>query len=236
MKKKLIFTLLLVFLIVFSIHAQDREVILREDFNNLENWKPLYFPKIKEHTLYYVVKKENESFLKAESNSSASALVYKKEFNAYKYPRVRWRWKISNIYKKGNALEKSGDDYPARIYIMFKYDHGKASFIKKIKYSLAKTLYGEYPPHSTINYIWANRQHKKNIITNTYAKETKMIILQAGSEKAGKWMEQEVNIIEDYRKAFGSEPPAIASIAVMNDSDNTKEGSVLCIDYIEVGK
>ncbi|MEF9425755.1 MAG: DUF3047 domain-containing protein [Candidatus Mariimomonas ferrooxydans] len=236
MKKKLIFTLLLVFLIAFSVHAKDREVLLREDFNNLENWKPLYFHKIKEHTLYYVVKKENESFLKAKSNSSASALVYKKEFNAYKYPKVRWRWKISNIYKKGNALEKSGDDYPARIYITFKYDSGKAPFGKKIKYSLVKALYGEYPPHSTINYIWANRQHKKNIITNTYAKETKMIILQAGAEKAGKWMEQEVNIIEDYRKAFGSEPPATASIAVMNDSDNTKEGSVLCIDYIEVGK
>ena len=37
-----------------------------------------------------------------------------------------------------------------------------------------------------------------------------MIILQAGSEKAGKWHEEDINILEDYRKAFGTDPPPVA--------------------------
>jgi hypothetical protein len=33
-----------------------------------------------------------------------------------------------------------------------------------------------------------------------------MIILQAGEENVGKWMVQEINIIDDYHKAFGERP------------------------------
>ena len=63
-----------------------------------------------------------------------------------------------------------------------------------------------------------------------------MIILEAGTEKVGQWVEEEVDIIEDYRKAFGTLPPQTASIAVMNDSDNTGERSISYVDYIEVYK
>ena len=215
-------------------YSNDKNVFFHEDFNDLSNWRPLYFPKVKEHTVYSVVKEKDRNYLKAESNASASGISLKKEFNVYEYPKVRWMWKISNVYKKGNAWKKSGDDYPLRIYFTFKYNPEKASFVQRIKYGLAKKIYGEYPPHSGLNYIWANRQYDESIFTSTYAKEERMVILQSGLNNSGKWMEQEVNIIEDYRKAFGFDPPHVASIVIMNDSDDTGESSVSYIDYIEV--
>jgi hypothetical protein len=213
--------------------AEGDDIFLREDFNDLKEWDPLHFDKIEEHTVYTIVEDEGV-YLKAESNASASGIVYKREFNVFKHPKVRWRWKVSNVYQNGNALQKSGDDYPLRIYIIFKYDPGTASFGQKVKYGLAKKLYGKYPPHSSLNYIWANRRHEDQVIENTYASEAMMIPLQYGGENAGKWVEQEVNVFEDYRKAFGEDPPEAASLAVMNDSDNTKESSVSYVDYIEV--
>ncbi len=227
-------SLLVVFYSVLAVNSEEVTIMFREDFNDLENWRPLYFPKIKEHTDYSIVKEGEEAYLKAESNASASGIIYKKEFDVYEYPKVRWRWKISNVYEKGDAGNKSGDDYPVRIYIVFKYDPENASFGQRIKYSLAKIIYGEYPPHSSLNYIWANRRHKESFITNPYADEAKMIILQTGAENAGKWKEEEVDIKEDYRKAFGALPPSTASLAIMNDSDDTGESSVSFIDYIEV--
>jgi hypothetical protein len=231
-----IITLISVITTILPCFAQDSTIFLREDFNDMENWKPLYFPKIKEHSTYSIEKKENGSFLKTESNASASAIVYKKEFNAYEYPRIRWRWKISNVYKKGDAREKTGDDYPIRVYIIFKYNPATASFGKKIKYGLAKKFYGEYPPDSSLNYIWANREHTANVITSSYTDEQKMIILQTGSQNINKWQQEEVNVVKHYKDSFGADPPAIASIAIMNDSDNTGESSVSYIDYIEVFK
>ena len=81
-------------LAVSSSHSQDAAILFREDFNNLKNWRPLYFPKISRHSTYTIETNGSESFLKAESNASASALVYKEDFNVYDYPRARWRWKI----------------------------------------------------------------------------------------------------------------------------------------------
>ncbi len=172
--------------------------------------------------------------LETVSNSSASGLISRDEFNVYEHPNAKWRWRISNVYKKGNAKEKSGDDYPIRIYFVFKYDPDKASFMQRAKYGLYKKLHGEYPPHSSINYIWANRQQSERIITNSYSDETMMIILQAGNEKAGRWQDEEVNIIDDYRSAFGEDPPPVARIVIMNDSDNTGESSTSHVDHIDI--
>jgi hypothetical protein len=221
---------------IIQVFAQEREVFLREDFDDIEDWKPLHFQNIKEHTEYSVVKEGDKAYLKADSNASASGIVFKIEFSAFEYSKVRWRWKVSNVFEKGNAKEKGGDDYPLRVYIIFKYNPEKASLGQKIKYGLARKIYGEYPPHSTLNYIWANRRHREHILTNKYADESKMIILQSGPDITGKWIEQEINIIEDYHRAFGSDPPETASLAIMSDSDNTKESAVSYIDFIEVYK
>ncbi|UCE72617.1 MAG: DUF3047 domain-containing protein [Nitrospiraceae bacterium] len=217
-----------------NFRAEGREVLLREDFVDLENWEPLHFPKITEHSEYSIEKEGGNSHLKAISDASASAIVMKYEFNVFQFSRIRWRWKISNVFSKGDASKKSGDDYPLRVYVIFNYDPDNAAFGKKIKFELAKKIYGEYPFDSCLSYIWANRQHDERIVSNVFASESKLIILQEGNTNAGVWLDQEINIIEDYHRAFGKDPPAVGRLAIMSDSDNTKESAVSFIDYIEV--
>ena len=40
--------------------------------------------------------------------------------------------------------------------------------------------------------------------------------------------------LEDYRRAFGEDPPAEASLAIMNDSDDTGQSAVSFVEFIEV--
>jgi hypothetical protein len=225
--------------IFFSILAvsnalADDSIFLREDFRSLDNWKPLYFPKIKVYTKYSVETERSSHYLKAESNASASALVNMQEINIYKYPKVRWRWRISNVYEKAVPGTKGGDDYPIRIYILFKYDPGRLGFLEKIKYNAAKVLYGEYPPDSTLNYVWASSNQTPHIMPSPYTDRARLIVLEKGPSKTGTWVDESVNILEDYRKAFGADPPSTASVAIMNDSDNTGEKSVSYVSFIEV--
>ena len=227
---------LAVIFVAMTGYCQDREVLFREDFNSLNRWKPVYFPKIEKHSSYTVESDRHGSSLKAESQASASGIVYKDAFNVYQYPKVQWRWKVRNVYKKGSAKSKSGDDYPIRVYVVFKYDPERVGFLDRIKYEAAKLIYGEHPPDSSLNYIWANREHKEEIITSPYTERSKMIPLQTGSKNLDRWQIEQVNVVEDYKRAFGTDPPPVASIAIMNDSDNTGEGSVAYIDYIEVYK
>ncbi|MBC8323953.1 MAG: DUF3047 domain-containing protein [Candidatus Marinimicrobia bacterium] len=213
------------------------QTILRDDFEKLNNWKPLTFEKIEKHTQYSIDKgNPHGSYLKAESSGSASGLIWEKSFNVNESPLLRWKWKVSNIYSKGNAKEKSGDDYPVRIYVMFEYDPETAGFWESALYESAKLFYGEYPPHSSLNYIWANKDYEENIIPNPFTDKAQMILLQKGKSNVGKWMIEEVNILEDYKKAFGENPPKKASLAIMSDSDNTGESATAWIDFIEIKK
>jgi len=217
-----------------TLAAAQEAVFLREEFANLDQWRPLSFPKIKEHTEYTIEEQAHESVLRTESHASASAIVYRKLFNVYDYPKLRWKWKVMNVYEKGNTRTKEGDDYPLRIYVLFEYDPDKAGFYDTIKYGLAKIFYGEYPPHSALNYIWANRDDETGVITSTYASNSKMIVLQKGKKNLSRWIVEERNILDDYRKAFEADPPAMATLGIMNDSDNTKESSVSYVGFIEV--
>jgi hypothetical protein len=61
------------------------------------------------------------------------------------------------------------------------------------------------------------------------AGNTQVRVLRSGAQ-AGQWVDERVNLREDYRKYFGgSEVPKPAGIAVLTDSDDT--GSSAQGDY-----
>ena len=190
-----------------------------------ENWKPLTFKKIERHTLYQVVDGSGISVIKAESRASASGLIRKVSIDPRKLPHISWRWKVSSVYSKGDASRKSGDDYPARIYITFAYDPDRAGFFEKAKYKAARLLYGETPPLAAITYIWASRAPIDSIVESAYTNRSKMIVLQSGAERINRWVTEKRNVYADYKKAFGKEPPMISGVAIMTDSDNTGESA-----------
>lgn len=214
--------------------SAEREVFISEGFESLEGWEPVHFRRIKEHSEYGIETVGPESFLVAASNSSASGIAHRETFNVYKYPMVRWRWRISGVYEKGDSSSREGDDYPIRVYVMFQYDPDRASFGERIRYGIARRLYGQYPPARSLNYIWANREHSRRVLPSPYTEKSRMVVIESGPGLAGRWVEEEVNVLEDFREAFGGEPPETARLAVMNDSDNTGESSVSYMDYIEV--
>ncbi len=226
--------ILLISIIANPAAAGGNEIFFREDFNTLTNWKALNFVSINRHTKYSIIINGSESYLKSESDASASGLIFTKKYNVYEYPMAKWRWKVSNVYEKGDVTNRAGDDYPARIMFMFKYDPEGSSIGKRLKYEIVKGIYGFYPPQTTLIYVWANKKNERGIFTSTYAPEEKIVIMEQGPEKTGKWIEEEVNVLEDYRRAFGTDPPSEAGIAVMNDSDDTGEKAVSFFDYIEI--
>lgn len=226
--------MLAVLLVAFPVRAGEETVLFREDFRNLENWRPLLFPKIPKHSVYTVETEGDQHFLRAESDASASGLIYKKEFNIYDYPHIRWRWKVDRVYRKGDIHTKAGDDYPIRVYVVFKYDPERAGLLDKLTYESAKLFYGEYPPHSSMNYVWASKSYPERFLTSPYTERAKMVLLEQGGEKAGTWVVEDVNVVEDYQRAFGTKPPTTASLAIMSDSDNTGESAVSYVEFIEV--
>ena len=189
-------------------------------------WKPLTFDNIATHTQYELVSDGSTVVVQATSTRSASGLTREISIDPKTYPIVEWRWKISNVYEKGDVSTQSGDDYPARLYITFEYDGEKVGFFEKIQFEALRLIYGQYPPIGAINYIWAHTSPTGTHLPNSYTARTHMFVIQSGSDKVNQWVTEKHNVYEDYKKAFGEEPPRISGVAIMTDTDNTQESAV----------
>jgi len=228
-------TLLICFLTSPSrIYAQSPTVIEVGKFSSATvgdtlppDWKPLTFKKIEKHTTYTLVKDDDTVVIKAVAEASASGLTREIKINPKEYPIIQWRWKVTNILKKGDVHRKDGDDYPARIYITFEYDASKLGFLEKAKYQMVTLLYGEYPPLAAINYIWESKALIGTMVPNPYTDRVMMFVVESGSAKLNQWVNEERNVYEDYKKAFGEEPPMISGVAIMTDTDNTGESATV---------
>ncbi len=189
-----------------------------------DGWKPLTFKKVDRHTSYELVKDENIVVIKARSESSASGLIKEVKFDPKEYPIVRWRWKVMNLIQNSDVRRKAGDDYPARLYITFEYDPDKVGFTKKLKFKAGQAIFGHLPI-GALNYIWDGKAPKGIMVDNAFTDFAKMIVVRSGSADVGRWVEEERNVYEDYKKAFNEEPPMINGVAIMSDTDNTREAA-----------
>ena len=186
-------------------------------------WEPLIFPKVERQTVYSLYNDTGRTVVRAESSNSASGLIHRKRIDPRHYPYIRWRWKVDRVPGKGDVSSKSGDDCAARLYVAFAYDEREAGWLERLWYRTTSLFAGEELPGSALTYIWASKATKEAVIDNAYADSAKMIVLQSGNVRSKEWIEEQRNLLDDYRLAFGHEPTEIIGIAIMTDTDNTGE-------------
>lgn len=220
--------------------SQEHEKPLLQPFSTASTlepeWQPLEFPNIDRTSEYQLVQDNGEQVVMASTDGGASGLIARIRVEPGDQLMLRWRWKVSSVYEDGDARSKDGDDYPARIYVAFEFEADKAGFFERAKRKAAEALFGEELPGNALNYIWANRLEKGEIVPNPYTDTTMMLAVESGNEKAGQWLTAERNIVADYRKAFGAEPPALVGVAIMSDSDNTGESAKAWYGDVELLK
>ncbi len=189
------------------------EPMLIDDFKNTirPEWEAKEFKGI---TRYEPVVEDGVPCLKAYAAGTASGLFYEINYDPQQQPILTWKWKIENIIENGDARTKVGDDYAARIYVVF-----PSIFFWKTK---------------ALNYVWANRLPKGEAVPNSYTSNAMMLAVESGAANTGQWIEYRRNIYEDYKKYFGSEPGKVGAIAVMTDTDTTGAKASACYGPIYI--
>lgn len=183
-------------------------------------------PNEDRHTRYTLVQSiMGTHVVKAVSRNAASALIRRVHIDPTEYPVVTWRWKVEGVLEEGNARKKSGDDYPARLYLTFDYDPGKLGFADQMKYRTLRALGYDNVPVRGLNYLWASTVPVGEVVPNPYSDWVMMLPLRSGSRESGTWVTERRNVVRDYRQVFGEDPPPINGVAIMTDTDNTGEAA-----------
>jgi len=168
--------------------------------SDLSGWEDKVF---KGKTVYTLVPENGKTVLQAQSKKAASGLVRKMTIDLKKYPLLRWSWKVQAPLKGEDVTVKKGDDFVARVYVAF-----PRTFFWRTR---------------AINYVWSARMPKGSSAPSPYTGNVMIMATESGSDKAGTWVSEERNVLDDYRQLFGEEPPAVGGVAVMTDTDNTGE-------------
>lgn len=168
--------------------------------SDLSGWKEKEFDGI---TSYFLTDIGGTIVLKARSDDSASALAKKQRLNLAEFPYLNWSWRIEATLDSGNERLKSGDDYAARVYVIF-----NAGILPwQIK---------------AVNYVWAGRMEKGTVWENAFAgKNAMMVAVRNHEDNTSIWLSEKRNVKKDLKELFGIEVGWIDGVAIMTDTDNS---------------
>ena len=156
------------------------------------------------NTEYRLTELDGIRVVEAVSRASASVLVRELRIDLEETPYLNWRWRIENTIETANETVKSGDDYPARIYIV--NEGGMFPWQKR-----------------SVNYVWSSKQPQGAAWPSAYTSLSQMISLRSGPQKAGRWMDERRNVRKDFRRLFDQDVRYVGVIAIMTDTDDTGE-------------
>jgi hypothetical protein len=186
-------------------------------------WRISTLPSVKRATQYSLVADDATVVLRAVADASMASVMHPLKLDPKAAPFLTWRWKVSNILSKSDLSSKAGDDFPARVYVLFDYDTSKLSILQRAKIYLARSRYGKDVPAAALCYVWDGKAPVGTSVWSPYTDRVRVIVVESGSANLNRWREVQRDVVADFRAAFGEEPPAISGVAVASDTDNTGE-------------
>ncbi len=187
-------------------------------------WELTTLPGIRRHTRYSLVRDGDAVVLRADAEASMAGVAHPLKFDVRAHPVIEWRWKIVNLLTKSDIATKGGDDYPARVYVLFDYDIRKLPFSVRAKIRLAR-LYGADVPLAALCYVWDGKAAAGTSVWSAYTDRVRMIVAESGGANLGTWVTIRRDVAADFRAAFGEEPPAISGVVLATDTDNTGQSA-----------
>lgn len=171
-----------------------------ETFDRFDSkqWREI---EVTRRTAYRAVSLEGRPCLEALSHNSASILVHKISIDPSATPWLSWQWRVDRFVAGEDLPRKEGSDASARVYVYF------------------DTPGLPWQKHS-IDYVWSAHLPVNTVLDSPFSSSSKIVVAAGGVENVGRWIRQERNLNEDYRLCFHAEPPHIAAIGVMTDTDN----------------
>ena len=187
---------------------------------------PQTFDNQPKHTQFSLVEDEGRVALRAEARASASGLIRELRVDTNTNPILVWRWKVMNLIAKSDLSTRQGDDFPARLYVTFELDLDNLPAGERLRLRMARLLYGPKLPLAALCYVWDTRAPVGTIAPNAHTDRVRMVVVESGPARLGRWVDYQRDVFADYRKAFAAEPAAVNGIVFSSDTDNTGESTI----------
>jgi len=165
--------------------------------------------------VYQIVRESGAQYLHAVAQADAVQIGLPVTFRLHEYPLLSWRWRVAELPAGGDERAAETNDSAAGVYVVFKGGLG-----------------GLLP--RALKYVWSTREPAGTALPSPLYPNARIIVLESGAAERGTWKTETVNVADDYRRVFQSEPPEPQGIALLTDADNTHSRAVADYDDFRV--
>ena len=158
-------------------------------------------------TEYSVGSNENGNYLKAIADNAASGLGKEIKIDLNKTPFINITWKIEKDIPGIDETAKKGHDFAARVFV--------------IKKTGATAL-----SNRAINYVFSSNQDVGSNSPSPYTKKSVDNVLATTKTNLNEWVTVKANVKEDFKKFHNLDVNELDGIAIMSDTDNSKQKSI----------
>lgn len=158
-----------------------------------------------------------------QSDKSVSLVQRPLDVDLEATPHLSWRWRVDAPVPPTNLAVKGEDDRSLALYVAFPFVPEEAGVMERMKRAIVEKLAGKEAPGRVLMYVWGGQGDRGDRVQSPYLGDAGMMtILRPARTEAETWFDETVDVAEDYRRTFGSEPPDPASIAIGADTDDTE--------------
>jgi hypothetical protein len=159
-------------------------------------------------TDYETVRLDGTDAIRAVGRDSASGLYREVQVRSADHPWLEWTWRVDRLQATADIRVKDREDFAAAIFLIF----GRPSMFNR-----------DVP---TLAYVWtSNRLPEGSVIDSPHhPRSVRSIVVRSGRSRLGRWVRERRNVVDDFRRSFGREPPEpIEVVALFTDNDQTRE-------------
>ena len=151
---------------------------------------------------FSIVEDEGRRALRLRSADDHSTIAKRLRIDLEKTPILEWSWKVSQLPAGGDVRRRESSDVALDVLVIW------PRFPAMLRSQL-------------IGYVWDASAPLGSIVRSPKTSMVNFVIVRSGPAQLDQWVTERRNVVEDYRRIYGSKPESPGAIALSIDTNDT---------------
>ena len=130
------------------------------------------------------------------------------------FPILSWRWRVWELPRSADERKTRTMDSAASVYAVF----------------------GSRLLPRVLKYVWSSSAPAGTMFKHPDSGRMAIIVIASGESQLGEWRNVSRNLLDDYRSAFGGDPPTLTALGIKTDSDSTSSSARADYDDLRLSR
>lgn len=130
-------------------------------------------------------------------------------------PILTWQWRVISLPWGANLENRATSDASGHIFAVW-------------------PRFPAFVRSRLIGYVWDPQLPVGTVIPSRKTSAVTFIVVRRGESGLGRWLDEQRNVADDYRKLFGEAPPPLPALALSIDTNDTRAAAEAMFGRIEL--